>query len=41
VTAWFSYTLLGDGFAAGAFAGDDAEILDRYLEEHPPGGIGV
>ena len=27
VTAWFSYTLLGDGFAAGAFAEDDAEIF--------------
>ncbi len=26
VTAWFSYTLLGDEYAAGAFIGDDAEI---------------
>lgn len=26
VTAWFSYTLLGDEYAAGAFTGDDAEI---------------
>ena len=26
VTAWFSYTLLGDEYAAGAFVGNDAEI---------------
>lgn len=26
VTAWFSYTLLGDEYAAGAFVGDNAEI---------------
>ena len=26
VTAWFSYTLLGDEYAAGAFEGDNAEI---------------
>ena len=26
VTAWFSYTLLGNAYAAGAFIGDDAEI---------------